>query len=1201
MTPAVVVNPAVAAPPTFAGTQLPLSVPDDVLKLVAGSSATVPLTLITGDVVHVGLSAQGKLVVREVEAAPREGGAGVAFHTITRKGSTYVVPNDALSSVGSGLLDWGLFDVAKLATVAAAGIVGQVPTLITYTGKAAARSAAPKAVAGASMGRALPSVNGQAMIVKSGGQWWREVKAKSDTRSAASARAAGPLAGVGRIWLNERVSIALEDSVPQIGAPAVWARGFDGSNVTVAVLDSGIDATHPDVAGRLVDKVDFTNSSSEAKDLHGHGTHVAATILGTGAASNGLRKGVAPGAKLLVGKVCDETGSCPTDAIIAGMEWAAHSQAKVINMSLGGGATDGTDLLSQTLNNLSRTTGKLFVVSAGNSGPAKGTVGAPGAADEALTVAAVDKEDEMASFSSRGPRVGDGEAKPDIAAPGVAIVAARASGTAMGTVVDDHYTSANGTSMAAPHVAGAAAIVASKYPDLTGPQIKALLMNRATDLGHDVDAQGVGRVDLAAAVDPVIVGAGSLSFGRYEYPHSPVTRTHTYTNFTDQPITLKLSTTMANGEQPAPAGLLTLSSSELTVPAKGSADVTVTINGGVLGEAGPYGSFNGKLTAHDSAGKLQAGARINTFLEPIRHELTVKVIPPTGAVDFTYGSAVFAPMDDKTDLHENPVTVPGDASFSARLYDGVFSVGLYVSWKDSAGRQHAATPMVPEVNLTKATSVTLDLRKAKPVTVQGLPATETFSSASRVERMSAKGDWGFSATLSASYGAYDSTAWALPTGPVKTGTLHHNTYSTLVTPVVTMTAVGGGTPIDLNARYYTPNARVFATAQMWTEGENRNRRFASVPVPRLGTRGMVGVVHAGAGTPEELAGVGARGKLVLLTPTDICTIDGCEFEALRGRVAAAATAGAIGVMVAGPAGMTRLTIPRYSLIECPAGPDSCPAPEALFAVPTVSVPAGEADRLSSRLKGRSNVQIKVGGAAKPEVYTLSFHTAGRIPDHLPYRVKQRDLTRVEHRFHADQPGYVSALKWGPWARSQPDPVALPLPTVETRDTLTTFANRQADTINRFMLEWSDYVGTGESSVRKEIQEAVLGKSNAVRWNTGPTVPGALSVVRTASGFTLDSGLPCVGCRQGDTFLPSILATSSGGARQTIAGIVNTSGTLGRSSLVEQMFGVRECLNCDLSLYDSSGTEYEQTLRKLSIGLGSAGSGPGSATTSGGRR
>ncbi|MGW3247608.1 S8 family peptidase [Streptomyces sp. NPDC001070] len=239
------------------------------------------------------------------------------------------------------------------------------------------------------------------------------------------------------------------------------------------------------MSGSIVGQADFTGSPTGTKDGHGHGTHVASTVLGSGAASKGLRKGVAPDAKLLVGKVCDSNGQCPDDGIIAAMDWAAHSGAKVVNLSLGGDATDGTDPMSQALNELSRTTGTLFVVAAGNKGPRSETVSSPGSADEALTVAAVDKQDQMAGFSSRGP--------------GVDIVAARADGTSMGTPVDQYYTTASGTSMATPHVVGAAAIVAQQQRELTGRQIKALLMDTATDLGHDMYAQGTGRVDLATA------------------------------------------------------------------------------------------------------------------------------------------------------------------------------------------------------------------------------------------------------------------------------------------------------------------------------------------------------------------------------------------------------------------------------------------------------------------------------------------------------------------------------------------------------------------------------------------------------------------------------------------------------------------------------------------------------------------------------
>src|SRR5439155_11214478 len=224
-------------------------------------------------------------------------------------------------------------------------------------------------------------------------------------------------------------------SVPQIGGPAGGQAGFDGTGVTVAVLDTGVDDTHPDLAGKVVGSSDFTDSGTTT-DGHGHGTHCASIIVGSGAASGGRYRGVAPGAKLMVGKVLADDGSGLDSWVMAGMDWAARSGARIVSMSLGGDATDGTDPLSAEIDALTAETGTLFVVAAGNSG-APVTIGSPGTASTALTVGAVDKQNRMADFSSRGPRLGDGAAKPEIVAPGVGIVAARAAGTDLGTPVGD--------------------------------------------------------------------------------------------------------------------------------------------------------------------------------------------------------------------------------------------------------------------------------------------------------------------------------------------------------------------------------------------------------------------------------------------------------------------------------------------------------------------------------------------------------------------------------------------------------------------------------------------------------------------------------------------------------------------------------------------------------------------------------------------
>ena len=167
------------------------------------------------------------------------------------------------------------------------------------------------------------------------------------------------------------------------------------------------------------------------QDVNGHGTHVASTVLGTGAASDGLERGVAPGARLIVGKVLSDEGFGQDSWIIDGMEWAA-THADVVSMSLGTGeASDGTDPMSQALNTLSTETGALFVVAAGNAG-AEQTVGSPGAADAALTVGGVDSTDQLAWFTSQGPRIGDMAIKPDLVAPGVDVLAARSQWSAGG-------------------------------------------------------------------------------------------------------------------------------------------------------------------------------------------------------------------------------------------------------------------------------------------------------------------------------------------------------------------------------------------------------------------------------------------------------------------------------------------------------------------------------------------------------------------------------------------------------------------------------------------------------------------------------------------------------------------------------------------------------------------------------------------------
>jgi subtilisin family serine protease len=301
---------------------------------------------------------------------------------------------------------------------------------------------------------------------------------------------------VEQVWLDVPVKAWLETSVVLIEAPRVWAAGYRGTGVKIAIIDTGIDPHHPDFAGRIAATASFVGRSFA--DDNGHGTHVAGIAAGNGTASDGRYTGVAPEADLYIAKVLDKDGAGMTSDVIAGVEWAVDQQAQVACLSLGStGPCDGTDALSVACD-AAVERGLTVCVAAGNEGPAPRTVGSPGCAREVITVGASNDEDQVASFSSRGP-TSDGRVKPDIVFPGVNIISARAAGTAMGQVVDEYYTSASGTSMATPHAVGSAALLLQANPSLTPNEVKDLLMHAARDLGYDANTEGAGRGDVYQA------------------------------------------------------------------------------------------------------------------------------------------------------------------------------------------------------------------------------------------------------------------------------------------------------------------------------------------------------------------------------------------------------------------------------------------------------------------------------------------------------------------------------------------------------------------------------------------------------------------------------------------------------------------------------------------------------------------------------
>ncbi len=409
------------------------------------------LTLVTGD--RVTVDAAGRLT----GFRPAKGREHIPVRTRAFAGHTLVLPYDAQRLITAGKVDQRLFDVTELSRkVNREAQRNGLKLIVGYRGTAARDARAGVRAAGdTTVRRSFTSLNADAVTTpeRDAAALWT---ALTDERGGAAS-------GVDRLWLDGTRRVSLDKSVRQIGAPKAWEAGYDGKGVKIAVLDTGVDATHPDLKEQVVGAKNFT-PSPDSKDRYGHGTHVASVAAGTGA-KNAAYKGVAPGAKILNGKVLGDDGRGSDSEIIAGIDWAVAQGADVVNMSLGGGDTPGVDPMEAAINKVSAEKGVLFAVAAGNAGD-PGSVNSPGSAEAALTVGAVDDNDKLADFSSQGPRVGDGAIKPDVTAPGVDITAAAAPGSEIEKEVGqkpEGYLTISGTSMATPHAAGAAALLKQQH------------------------------------------------------------------------------------------------------------------------------------------------------------------------------------------------------------------------------------------------------------------------------------------------------------------------------------------------------------------------------------------------------------------------------------------------------------------------------------------------------------------------------------------------------------------------------------------------------------------------------------------------------------------------------------------------------------------------------------------------------------------
>ncbi|HYJ68658.1 MAG TPA: S8 family peptidase [Nocardioidaceae bacterium] len=905
------------------------------------------LTLLTGDVVALQVTADGRQAAWVEDPVDPEDSP----HIYEADGQVHVVPAEAAPYVASGVLDENLFNVTLLARDGYDDAATEELPLLVEAPDRAGAAAMPVAPDGTDEVRELDSINTVSVTADKTDirSTWTAIRGDS---AAAVTNTDAQLAGDRQVWLNGRVEATLDESVAQIGAPEAWADGYDGDGVTVAVLDTGYDPTHPDLAGRVVDAQNFTDDADPtgevAVDDHGHGTHVAATVGGTGAASGGDRKGVAPATDLIIGKVLDASGSGSTDQIIAGMEWAAEHDADVINMSIGTtAASDGTDPMSQAVNELTTSTGSLFVVAAGNTGPGKQTVGSPGAADLALTVGAVDKDDEPAAFSSRGPRLGDGAIKPEITAPGVDIVAARAAGTSLGNLLDEHYTSLNGTSMATPHVAGAAAILAQQHPDWTAAQLKARLISTSKTLpDQPVTFQGGGRVDVAAAVRrSVSVDDGTVYLGRITREADPVTRELTYHNASDQQISLRLSAEVTGtGSDASKRPALTFDQSTLKIPAHGSASVTATLRP----QSTAPGSFAGQIVARPSSGG-PVHTTMAFAVEGPTHTLTIDALdrngqPATGPVDL---------WSAETGDEKRVFLKAGTATFE--VPDGLYSV---VASIEGAVSRNTETTIAaePELRIGADRTVRFDAREGQPIRV----VTPRRSDLDIFNVLWQRSVGDHSASSIVAQGTVSDRLYALRSSQVTTGAFRLATEWQLQQPLLTVEASGA----------------LVTTSQQASQLAYENS--ARLPL-----------VDAGDGSPDAFAAVDADGAAALVSRQAGST-------SLLAQAQAAAAAGAK-VLLAYNTAVDRWTDSASSA-----------------SIPVYRLEQSDGESLLDAIAGSQPLVDLHGVRDSIYQYELTFTEVDRVPGGHTYDVSPRSLATVVSDFHQNSDRQRRSESWIPY-------------------------------------------------------------------------------------------------------------------------------------------------------------------------------------------
>ncbi|RII17613.1 Intracellular serine protease [Streptomyces sp. YIM 130001] len=902
---------------------------------VAGQRSTV--TLVTGDRVLVTTDSDGRSTAA---ALPRADGSRPLLQTRQSGDDLYVYPEGAAGAVADDLVDEQLFNVTGLVRQGYDDAHAKsLPLIALYDESVEVARSAPAAPRGATRTLVLAPVDGVALEAdkKKATDFWSDV-----TRATSRATA-----GLKKLWLDGRVETNLDRSTRQVHAPEAWQSGYDGKGTEVAVLDTGADARHPDLDGRITAEKNFTDSGG-TEDNQGHGTHTISTVGGSGAASDGAKKGVAPGTDLLNGKVLNDQGFGQDSWIIAGMQWAVEQQADVVSMSLGSPEpTDCTDPMSTAAEQLAADSGTLFVVAAGNTGPSHNTVSSPGCTPGVLTVGAVDRDDSTAPFSSRGPAVATHTLKPEIAAPGVGISAAAAGGRDA-----QAYRSMSGTSMAAPHVAGAAAILKQRHPDYSPQQLKAALVGSAeSGLPGDVRETGAGRLDVAAATEATVLGAPAVQGGTFNWPQDPSDRTTVempYTNTGDRPVTLSLSVEDVTGNdgsrvrsKPAKLG-----DRKVTVAAGETVRVPLAVDPTARLERSQYGDVTGRIRA--TAKGVTLSTPFALYVQPETVTLRVKLVDRAG--DAAAGSSSLDVISTDTADGERRFN-DGATDQTYRLRPGNYFLSSFVTTPD-AGEGATLTDSVtylgrPQLELKKDTTVVLDARAAHRLAVATDRPTETRAATLAFSR-TWDDTWLHAGSLAA--GSTVASYYASVEGRAADGDFEFGSYWRQYAPLIDEFAVVGG-PTLHPVSSGTGSANLDGT-------------------------GRAPLVDAGSGSADELADAGVESKLALVEVGADSSVSTIAQDAKE--------AGAEGLV------LHRATPGRW---QPAAGLTGAP-------LPVLAVEKTEARELTDRL-GQGPVTLRwKAESASPYVYNLGHTEDGTIRTDRTYRDRDSRLGRVDSTYHA---------------------------------------------------------------------------------------------------------------------------------------------------------------------------------------------------------